>query len=144
MKVGEHHVGSPIKRFVIGSLETFTFHGWMKQRIDFAHEMGDIVLSDVERIVLEQLIDTHEQIRDRMQPGKPGIFLEQVNEGFHRWNRPAEAFVGLLLGNDQGAVKSDEVFPNRAHDASSGIYGNKGGRSGGAHAFKCSRPMRIG
>jgi hypothetical protein len=58
------------------------------------------------------MIHAYEQIRDGMEPGKPGIFLQQVDEDFHGWNGPAEAFIGLLLGNDQGAVKFDEAFPN--------------------------------
>jgi hypothetical protein len=38
--------------------------------------------------------------------------LQQLDQDIDGWNRAAEAFIGLLLGNNQGAVKCDETFSN--------------------------------
>jgi hypothetical protein len=38
--------------------------------------------------------------------------LQKVDQDIYGWNRAAEAFIGLLLGNNQGAVKCDETFSN--------------------------------
>ena len=76
------------------------------------HEMGDVLIGDVTGIVLEQVIHAYEQIRDRVQPGEPGILLQKVDQDIYGWNRATETFIGLLLGNNQGAMKRDETFSN--------------------------------
>jgi hypothetical protein len=111
-KVREHHVGGPIQGFIIGSFKAFPFHRRMKQRINLMHEMGDVLVCDITGIVLEQVVHAYEQIRDRVQPGEPRILLQKLDQDIDGWNRAAEAFIGLLLGNNQGAVKCDETFSN--------------------------------
>jgi hypothetical protein len=85
----------------------------MEQCVDFNEKMGDVVLRDVPGIILQQVIDANKQIGDWVKPREPGIFLKQFNQHVHGLNWTAQAFIGLLFGDDKGAVKPDEAFTDR-------------------------------
>jgi hypothetical protein len=125
MKVSEHDIGSPLERFIVGSFESFSFDGWMKQAVNFSQEMRDIVAGDVTRIVLQQVINADKQIGDRVQPGEPGVLLEQLDQHFHGLHGSTHAFIGLLLRKNEGTVKPDEAFPHRQDSPATWIHGNK-------------------
>src|SRR5262245_44847554 len=140
----KHHIGSPIQRFIVGPFKSFTFHRGMEENIDFLKEMFDVVIGDVAAVILEELIDPNQQIGDGMKPCEPGIALQQFQQAVHGLNRSVDAFVSLLFGNDERAVKPDEALADRKDRAPAGIdWNERGGLRGSSHTFKCSRLTTI-
>ena len=127
-KMCEHHIGSPIERFIVRPFKTFTFYRWMEKDIDFMNEMRNVILSDVAAVIFEQLIDPNQHIGDGMKPCEPGIALKQFQQAVHRLNRTDDAFIGLLFGDDQRAVQPNEALSDREDCAPEGIDRNE--RSG--------------
>ena len=121
----EDDIRSPIERFIVGPFESFTFDGWMEQSIDLVKEMLYIVLGDVAAVIFQQMINSHQQIGDRVEPRKPGILLQQFKQPVHRLDRSTNAFIGELLGDDEGTVKADEAFPDAKDRPSARIDGHQ-------------------
>ena len=102
----------------------------MEKDIDFLKEMLNVVIGDVAAVILEELIDPDQEIGNGMKPCEPGIALQQFEQAVHRSNRPVDAFIGLLFGNDERPVKPDEAFSDREDCAPEGIHWNERGGLG--------------
>src|SRR5215467_9984736 len=127
-KMCEHHIGSPIERFIVRPFKTFTFDRWMKKDVDFMNEVHNVFFGDVAAVIFEQLIDPDQHIGDGMKPCEPRIALKQFQQAVHRLNRTIDMFIGLLFSDDQCAMKPDEAFSDREDCAPEGIDWNE--RSG--------------
>lgn len=102
----------------------------MEENIDFLMEMLDVVIGDVATVIFEELIDPDQEIGNGMKPCEPGIALQQFEQAVHGLHRPVDAFIGLLFGNDERAVKPDEAFTDREDRAPAGIDRNECGGLG--------------
>lgn len=129
-EVGKHHIGRSVQRFIIGPFKAVAFDRRMEQVIDFPNEMLDVFVGDVTALIFKQVIDTNEEIGNRVEPRKPGILLKQCEERIDGFNRPVDAFIRQLLGHNQGPVKSDQAFTDREHRAPANVDGNERCRLG--------------
>jgi hypothetical protein len=111
-KMGQHDIGRPVQGLIVGPLEAVSFDGRVQQSVDFAQEMAYVLIGDVTGLVLEQMIHSDQQIGNRVQPGEPGIFLEQVEQDLGGGYGSAEALIRVLLSDDEGAVKLNQRLPH--------------------------------
>ena len=124
-KMREDDIRSPIQRFIVGPFEAFAFDRRMEQSVDLVKKMLHIVIGDFATVILQQVINPYQQIGNRVEPGKPGVLLKQLKQLVHRLNRTTNALIGQLLGNDEGAMKADEAFPDAKDRAPARIDRNQ-------------------
>ena len=84
-------------------------------------------LTNREREVVGLLAEglSNKEIGNRVQPGEPGVLLEQFDQHLDGFHGSTHAFIRLLLGKDEGTVKPDEAFPDRQHCSTPWIHGNQ-------------------
>ena len=87
--------------------------------------MGHIFIGDIERIILKKVIDPHEKIGNRMEPGEPRIVLQQIEKPVDGSYRPDAAFVGRLLSDDERSVEAYQSLADCQHDPPERIHRHK-------------------
>ena len=57
MEVGKHYFRRSIENLVVGALESISLDRWADQGAHLGHKVRDIFMGDVNRIVVQELID---------------------------------------------------------------------------------------
>lgn len=76
-EMGKHHIRRSVQCFIVGPFKAIAFDRRMEQAIDFPSEMLDGFVGDVAAVIFEHVIDSNEEVGNRVEPRKPRILLKQ-------------------------------------------------------------------
>lgn len=110
--MGEDHIGGPLESFVIAAGESIALNRWAEQGADFCQHEFDVD-DGVLLLVVQQLIDPNDQLRERMEPGEPAIVQDQLEELAGRIHTTVNAFVSHTLRFDERFVQVQEGSSQR-------------------------------
>ena len=115
VEVGEDHFRGSMEGLVVGALEPIALDRRAGQGAHLGHKVFDVFMGDIKRVVLQEAIDSEQQIQHGTEPCKPGIAEHQLDELVRRADAAVDAFVGELLRHNQRAIERQKFLVHLQH-----------------------------
>jgi hypothetical protein len=113
--MSQDNVRRSMERFIVGPFESVSLDRWVQQVLDLGDHVSHVLVGNLERVVLEKMVDSYQEVGDGMEPREPGIVLEQVEKGLNGLYRSADSFIGGLLRDNECAMQTHQTFTDRQH-----------------------------
>ena len=80
VEVGEHHFRGSIEGLIVGAFESVALDRRVQQETGFVEQVVDVLFHDIEGLIVQQMVDPDQNVRQGVQPGEPGVLQHQFKQ----------------------------------------------------------------